>query len=70
MAHAFPTEDGFINISSELYSAQGTSRGGRYEFGIPGADTNRPSEAAAMDGAMFDHDGIASTAGMAQVLMR
>ena len=56
------TEDGFINISSELYSAQGTSRGGRYEFSIPGVDTNRPSEAAAMDGAMFDHDGIASTA--------
>lgn len=55
------TEDGFINISSELYSAQGTSRGGRYEFSIPGVDTNRPSEAAAMDGAMFDHDGIAST---------
>lgn len=56
------TEDGFINVSSELYSAQGTSRGGRYEFSIPGMDTNRPSEAAAMDGAMFDHDGIASTA--------
>ena len=56
------TEDGFINVSSELYSAQGTSRGGRYEFSIPGVDTNRPSEAAAMDGAMFDHDGIASTA--------
>ena len=56
------TEDGFINISSELYSAQGTSRGGRYEFSIPGVDTNRPSEAAAMDGAMYDHDGIASTA--------
>ncbi len=55
------TEDGFINVSSELYSAQGTSRGGRYEFSIPGVDTNRPSEAAAMDGAMFDHDGIAST---------
>ena len=56
------TEDGFINVSSELYSAQGTSRGGRYEFSIPGVDSNRPSEAAAMDGAMFDHDGIASTA--------
>ena len=56
------TEDGFINVSSELYSAQGTSRGGRYEFAIPGDDFgNRPSEAAAMDGAMFDHDGIAST---------
>tara|TARA_B100001057_G_scaffold112890_2_gene111092 strand:- start:2964 stop:5861 length:2898 start_codon:yes stop_codon:yes gene_type:complete len=56
------TEDGFINISSELYGDQGTSRGGRYEFSIPGVDTNRPSEAAAMDRAMFDHDGIASTA--------
>ena len=30
------TEDGFINVSSELYSANGTSRGGRYEFSIPG----------------------------------
>ena len=57
------TEDGFLNVSSELYSAQGTSRGGRYEFAIPGDDFgNRPSEAAAMDGAMYDHDGIASTA--------
>ena len=57
------TEDGFINVSSELYSAQGTSRGGRYEFAIPGDKfNNRPSEAAAMDGAMYDHDGIASTA--------
>ena len=56
------TEDGFINVSSELYSAQGTSRGGRYEFAIPGSKIgNRPSEAADMDGAMFDHDGIAST---------
>ena len=57
------TEDGFINVSSELYSAQGTSRGGRYEFAIPNSKIgNRPSEAAAMDGAMYDHDGIASTA--------
>ena len=57
------TEDGFINVSSELYSAQGTSRGGRYEFAIPNSEIgNRPSEAAAMDGALYDHDGIASTA--------
>ena len=57
------TEDGFINVSSELYSAQGTSRGGRYEFAIPNSKIgNRPSEAAAMDGAMYDHDGIAATA--------
>lgn len=56
------TEDGFINVSSELYSANGTSRGGRYEFSIPGPETARPSEAADRVGAMFDHDGDATTA--------
>ena len=57
------TEDGFMNISAELYGAQGTSRGGRYEGGIQGwGSGQKPSEAAAFPGGMYDHDGIASTA--------
>ena len=56
------TEDGFMNISAELYGAQGTSRGGRYEGGIQGwSSGQKPSEAAAFPGGMYDHDGIAST---------
>ena len=59
------TEDGFMNISAELYGAQGTSRGGRYEGGIQGwGSGQKPSEAAAFPGGMYDHDGIASTAEM------
>ena len=57
------TEDGFMNISAELYGAQGTSRGGRYEGGIQGwGSGQKPSEAAAFPGGMYDHDGIAGTA--------
>ena len=59
------TEDGFMNVSAELYGAQGTSRGGRYEGGIQGwGSGQKPSEAAAFPGGMYDHDGIASTAEM------
>jgi iron complex outermembrane receptor protein len=57
------TEDGFINVSSELYKAQGTSRGGRYEGGIQGwGSGQKPKEAAEVVAALYDHDGIASTA--------
>lgn len=55
------TEDGFINVSSELYRANGTSRGGRYEFSIPGVETANPGAAAARVGGQFDHDGDATT---------
>tara|TARA_B100001769_G_scaffold6086_1_gene4457 strand:+ start:294 stop:3137 length:2844 start_codon:yes stop_codon:yes gene_type:complete len=57
------TEDGFMNVSAELYGAQGTSRGGRYEGGIQGwGSGQKPKEAADFPGGMYDHDGIASTA--------
>jgi len=56
------TEDGFINVSSELYRANGTSRGGRYEFSIPGDSTLNPGQSAAVVGAMYDHDSDATTA--------
>ena len=56
------TEDGFINVSSELYRANGTSRGGRYEFSIPGDSTLNPGQSAARVGAMYDHDSDATTA--------
>ncbi|MEC9415260.1 MAG: TonB-dependent receptor plug domain-containing protein, partial [Pseudomonadota bacterium] len=57
------TEDGFINVSSELYAAEGTSRGGRYEGGIQGwGSGQKPKQAAENVLALFDHDGIASTA--------
>ena len=56
------TEDGFLNVTSELYRANGTSRGGRYEFSIPGVETANPGEAAARVGAMYDHDSDTTTA--------
>ena len=57
------TEDGFMNVSAELYGAQGTSRGGRYEGGIQGwGSGQKPKEAADFPGGMYDHDGIAATA--------
>jgi iron complex outermembrane receptor protein len=62
------TEDGFINVSSELYKAQGTSRGGRYEGGIQGwGSGQKPKQAAEVVSALYDHDGIASTAKVARM---
>jgi len=62
------TEDGFINVSSELYAAEGTSRGGRYEGGIQGwGSGQKPKQAAEVVSALYDHDGIASTAKVARM---
>ena len=62
------TEDGFINITSELYAGEGTSRGGRYEGGIQGwGSGQKPKQAAEVVSALYDHDGIASTAKVARM---
>ena len=54
------TDNGFVNVSAELFEAQGTSRAGRYQYGRS-AMAEPPSVAALRVDTDVDHDGIAST---------